>query len=461
MSSWSSFPFSELPLELREHIVALVCMQDHARRTRLQVGVADRELFEDYNSQFDSPTPNHERRRAAAAIPRFPSLAAIRLVNKELSRFGGMQMFASFSARRCSDVVFQQYIGPNYAKFANHIKICYNSNPDYILPFLTGTRHLNSLDLDNTALIERFPEGWLVNGSSATSAFSSEFASSYAGFIDAAKHVKAVKFGDDWGPVEIIKTLKLFPSLRSFSLHRDQLELPEEDDAEREREHADLLKAAQSATNLVALGITSELWGSRLSYKEHWRLVESVADRLEVLELEYEDFDNLDGSSARVTFPKLRKLIIHCTHGIYAIRDQLKGSPITDITCGVSGGRDLDKILEAFPGLQRLNVTQSGHPEWDVQGLYDIASTCAEKGIALHIRCSTFPSLHISDLLHDRPATHEAAKEALNFAAKKRTVAFRNLRRRRLELDRGAGDTSAPEKLTLESLEELRLDWMD
>ncbi|KAK4701476.1 hypothetical protein P7C70_g4753, partial [Phenoliferia sp. Uapishka_3] len=350
-------------------------------------------------------------------------------------------MFSSLDATQCRKAVFQQHIGPKYGKFARHIKLCYEDDPQDILPFLTGSHRLTSLDLDNTALIDHFPQGWLVDGSSEPSTFSPDFSSFFAGFIEAAKSVRAVKFA-------VPLPSHFYPAPRPAGILRP-------------KNRARVLRAVKSIPHLVALGITSKLWGSRLSYEEHWRLVESVADRLEVLELEYEDFDHLKTSSSPITFPKLRQVIIHCTHGIHAVLDQLKGSPVIEVTCDLSGLDTLERLLDAFPTLKRLNITQSGHPDWDVLGLYDIASTFRERGVALQIRCSTFPSLQISDLLLDRPDTREAAKEALKFAATKRTVAFRTLRRRRFELNDGPGVFLGQEKLTIKSLEELRLAWMD
>ncbi|KAK4696672.1 hypothetical protein P7C70_g8336, partial [Phenoliferia sp. Uapishka_3] len=228
-----------------------------------------------------------------------------------------------------------------------------------------------------------------------------------------------------------------------------------------EQVHLELLEGIQSLPELVAIQVDDGGHGARLTFHGHWSLVEKLANTIQVLELDFEVFDG-QPPTAPVQFPNLRKVTIQCIDGIpSSILSRLRGSPVMDVTCQLDDLESLDTILDAFPDLRYLTITRSRRHGLNALEVHHAAATCLKKGINLVIKSPAHPSLRPTDFLTDLPTTLEAAEQALRFAASERTGDFRDLRRRRLELEGAAADLLELEEMTLEDLEDLRLAWMD
>ncbi|KAK4701479.1 hypothetical protein P7C70_g4754, partial [Phenoliferia sp. Uapishka_3] len=82
-------------MELKEHIILLVHIQDVARKSRLEAVKADRKEQEQRSIMYGAPPPAPTGLITTdVAIPPFPCLAALRLVNKELARLGASRIFS-------------------------------------------------------------------------------------------------------------------------------------------------------------------------------------------------------------------------------------------------------------------------------------------------------------------------------------------------------------------------------
>ncbi|KAK4701480.1 hypothetical protein P7C70_g4755, partial [Phenoliferia sp. Uapishka_3] len=277
-----------------------------------------------------------------------------------------------------------------------------------------------------------------------------------------------------WGPGDIMEVVKFFPHLKTLKLHGDSLAIDGETSIQLHQELSEALSALPELHSLKIVG--AELGNRRiLSYAEHWRLIEQLADKLEVLDLTYTLFEDIPDGDHRLSpttpthYPNLREVVINSRHGDPSpfILRRLKGAPVKKVTCTLIYSADLNNILKSFPEMQHL-IVQCGRRHTHAMDFHKIAAICVKEEITLEIRCSRYPDIQTADFDCDLPpnfhtfqAEEEAARGALTSAAEKRSLAFRSVLLDQAELDWGSFKKCDVEELSLEVLEELRLAWLD
>ncbi|KAK4696671.1 hypothetical protein P7C70_g8335, partial [Phenoliferia sp. Uapishka_3] len=496
--------FSTLPLELKEHIVLLIYIQDIARKSRLQAKKADLDQQERLLHLYDHPIPaplppdtgpTSPTTPQVVAIPSFPCLAALRLVNKELAHIGASHLFSRIPRPQSSTessflTYFKEHIGPTYAKHLCHIRLGDGySDTSQIVSHFDQCRKLTSLDIVHPCSLDHIYRPTDID--TATRLHSSRGPRTEFRLLpikldevlgDIGSNIKTLQLdepgdfrgGRVWGPGDILKVVKFFPHLRTLKLHGDSLAIDNESPRQL---HQELIEALGALPKLRSLNIVGAEFGDKrsLSYAEHWHLIEHLADKLEVLELTYTRIDKIPTGENRlpptppIHYPYLRELVLDCRigHPSSSILSLLKGSPVTKVTCTLRDSSDLDSLLETFPEMQHL-IVQCGRRHTHALDFHEMAAICLEEAITLEIRCPEHPCLRITDYrceLLDMPlgyqAAREAAQEALASAAEKRSLAFRSVLLEQAKLDWGSIERSEVEKLSEDALEELWLAWLD
>ncbi|KAK4706001.1 hypothetical protein P7C70_g202, partial [Phenoliferia sp. Uapishka_3] len=323
-----------------------------------------------------------------------------------------------------------------------------------------------------------------------TCVFSSDFALAADELQRAAAHVESLYLGEGWGCWDTPPFLALFPALKKLRLHADVMH---NHDAQKEQQMASGVKSLRALESLEIHGFASfnECWrigwpgnygpkrfaiSSYYLKADLWQMVEALGTHLEVLELEFTEFDSdflkempvlLDKS---IKFPKLRRLVLKNVpldnEFSSSLLSRLSSSPVTDLRIAVHSLEDQRLTFQHFRHLERISLHHCHHlPTIVADGIHRSSKFCAKKKIDCVLTSSHHSSTRPCDLLNmsigSKAAgpTPQAANQALNFAAVRRALEFGILRLERAKLDNDLGWDL--KKAMVEPLERLRLAWED